>query len=315
MFSIFPQSQFVQSAEIPSDVAVIDEAEGTANLEAGIAAASCVVIEVSATEYGACIEELSTRLVNGQTVVIVDAALGAALQFGHSLRQRRDDLQINIFETGRLSKSPTGQGNIFASEHKNVSVAGLTRNESRRALAVVSKIWSGLVPASNVLERGLMDAERLLKPALSLFYAMGTNLEGARALPSALMRLLMGLDQEIQQLSKAYKLVVPPFQQLLSDFCAYGFCSLEQQVLELNMQLSLSNRKDIPEALAAEIRETLILCEELARLARVQVPIIDSIIEFGSVISNEDLRKTGRNLHDLGLVGFDASEIIDIVNA
>jgi opine dehydrogenase len=279
------------------------------NIEAVVAGSACILLQSSATRYGELIRLIAPYLTNGQTLVLVNAPLGAAFQCLSELRMVRTDIQVNILEMGQLFDSMQVEHGVAlaAGPRKRVSISGLSRNETRRGLAVARNLWMGLVPASNVLERGLLDAERLLRPALTLFAALGNNLSDANAVPPAILALLQGLDNEIQQISKAYKLVVPPFEQSLSEFCERSGSGFESQILEV------CNKEN--GALSTEVGETLVLCEELARLARIPVPIIDSIIELSTVIVGEDLRKTARTLHDLGLVGFDFAEIIEIVNA
>jgi hypothetical protein len=279
------------------------------NIEVVVAGASCILLQSSATKYGELIRLIAPYLSNGQTLVLVNAPLGGAFQCLNELRLVRTDIQINILEMGQLFDSMQVEHGVAlaAGPRKRVSISGLTRNETRRGLAVARNLWMGLVPASNVLERGMLDAERLMRPALTLFAALGNSLANGNTVPAAILALLQGLDNEIQQISKAYKLVVPPFQQSLADYCERSGSTFDSQILEV------CTREN--DALSTEVGETLVLCEELARLARIPVPIVDSIIELSSVIVGEDLRKSARTLHDLGLVGFDFNEIVEIVNA
>jgi hypothetical protein len=264
---------------------------------------TCILLQCAATKYGEFIRLLAPHLSNGQTLVIVDAPLGAALQCLNELRLVRDDVQINILEMGKLFDSISVEHGVAlaAGPRKRISASGLTRNETRRGLAVARNLWMGLVPSSNVLERGLLDAERILRPAVNLFTALGNDRSGSAPHSPAILAIISGLDNEIQQIAKAYKLVVPPFEQCLEEFSDPNFLYCRDDAM---------HRPDV-----TEVGETLVICEELARLAHLPVPIIDSIIELSSVVAGQDLRKTARTLHDLGLVGFDTNEIIEIVNS
>jgi aspartyl/asparaginyl beta-hydroxylase (cupin superfamily) len=53
----------------------------------------------------------------------------------------------------------------------------------------------------------------------------------------------------------------------------------------------------------------------MARLAYIAVPMIDTVIELATVLTNVDIRKEARQLSDIGLIGMDAKEIIEHVNA
>src|SRR5205814_1814616 len=114
--------------------------------------------------YGASLVGLSPYLTNGQTIVLANAPLGAALQFSRELGAVKPGLQVNILEMGALFDSVKIDGNValLVGPRKRVSVCGLSRNETRRALSAVSYLRGGFVPASNVLERGFTEVERLV---------------------------------------------------------------------------------------------------------------------------------------------------------
>jgi hypothetical protein len=64
-----------------------------------------------------------------------------------------------------------------------------------------------------------------------------------------------------------------------------------------------------------DIVETLMLIADFARLARYQMPVLQSVIQLGEVILGSEFAKEGRKLEDLGLVGFDIDEIVELFNA
>ena len=67
--------------------------------------------------------------------------------------------------------------------------------------------------------------------------------------------------------------------------------------------------------LRREVRETLALVSAFALMVRQPVAALDAVVELASVVTGTDLRKDGRCLDDLGLVGFDVDEIVETVNA
>ena len=60
------------------------------------------MIAEPASVYGELIERLKNFFVNGQTILLVNAPLGAGLQFKHQLLKSRLDYQLNILELGTL---------------------------------------------------------------------------------------------------------------------------------------------------------------------------------------------------------------------
>src|SRR6185437_16097576 len=165
----------------------------------GLRGAEAVVVAVPATAYGATVEELFPHLASGQTVFIVGAALGAALEF-ESLLSRRGDLMISVVEISRpftsAEVSPTGLR--ISGARDTLMLSGRTLNQTRTGLSAGGGILNGLVPASNILERAFFDMDRWLDTAALLFSVLGTQ-------PTpAVTAVMAALRQELQQLAKAY---------------------------------------------------------------------------------------------------------------
>jgi hypothetical protein len=69
------------------------------------------------------------------------------------------------------------------------------------------------------------------------------------------------------------------------------------------------------DVLRDRIAEDFVILSGLARLKHVTCPVLDAVIDLGSSVAGCDLRKQGRQLSDLGLIGMDAREIIELVSA
>jgi len=64
-----------------------------------------------------------------------------------------------------------------------------------------------------------------------------------------------------------------------------------------------------------DVAETLALLSDMARLARISMPVLNSVVELASAVTQCDLTRHGRTLQDLGLVGFDVAEIVELINS
>src|SRR4030095_555611 len=165
-----------------------------------------IVVSGRTSGYGAIADQLALVLSSGQTIVLPDSPLCAALQFGLELARAGADAQVNIVEIGSLFDAVSLEGGsvfIWAPREK-VSICGRTRNETRRVLAVLSRLWGGLVPASNVLDRGFADVERLVNPVLTLSYALQFQSGEAITSPSAgpaLVSVVSRMADEVQALA------------------------------------------------------------------------------------------------------------------
>ena len=296
---------------------------------------NAIMIAEPATAYGEVIHRLKDYFVNGQTILLVNAPLGAGLQFNHELRKARLDHQLNVLELGTLFDCARVDNNVLkvVGARRKVSICGNSRNETRKALSVTSSLSKSLVPSSNVLERGFAELERTIRPVLLLFALLGGSTDEfsdlSHIVNPSLTLIVRGLEAEIQTICKSYRLTARGFLDTLTELSAVHWDDadcLEQALITVGPTLLSQIRWEMPspadicknravDVLTKDVTETLTLIEDLARTARVHTPILDSIINLANVITRSDLRKSGRNLSSLGLFGFDVAEITELINA
>lgn len=282
--------------------AKVDLAKVTADASAAVKGSDAVILSAPATEYGAILARLAPALNSGQTIFLVDASLGAALQVSHILCGLRNDLSVNIIEMGALFETAEIEQDAVRIKgvKDTITVCGRSVNETRIGLSVGGNIFGRLVPASNVLERGFGDVEKLLRAAVRLFVIMGVTPAAASghaqdALTPAVKSIINALELEIQGLARIYNVASAPLCPINHAFS--GFLD------------------DLKKDLDLEIREMVVLLSALGRLAYTQTPLIDAVVDMASVVLGRDLRKEGRQLSDLGLVGMDIREVVEFVNS
>lgn len=303
-----------------------------------------VIVAAGATEYGVIATQLAPHLQDGQTVYLVGAPLCGGLQFASLLNSKRRKLQVDVVELGALFDSAHIESGVLlvSGVRDRVTICGNSRNATRRGMPLAAALCRGLVPTSNVIERGLGEVERILRPALLLVALMsGRDVNRLASLVNPqLVSVLAGLNSEVQQLAKVFKCVVPDFVTSIKDFVlsdvddprVASITNIEDAISFLGESLlgvlpgqspivvsssgsdSLDDLDRWQELLKRDVTEMLVLLSDLARLARVQAPVINSLIDLSSAITHQELAKKGRKVDDLGLVGFDTAEIIELIN-
>ncbi|HEY9870084.1 MAG TPA: hypothetical protein V6D08_13035 [Candidatus Obscuribacterales bacterium] len=295
------------------------------DISAAVKGVEVVVICAPVTEYGALAACLGGSLSTGQTVVLSDAPLCASLQFAQKIAAAGLDAQVNILEMGRWFDSLEVQADRFVVRggRERVSICGRSRNETRRGLQGLSRLWTGLVPASNLLERGFTDVERLIGPVLRLFRLLSPLVPQPRIVDPpgpALVSIVSRVGDEVQALGRSFDLRLGGIEQILTDYTGTRVGSLAQAIVEIEQRAGWLGGVAVVdceplEKLAVDVGETLVPLAALAMLARLPVPTIDAVVELASCVTHRDLRKEGRGLHELGLVGLDVQEIIELINA
>jgi hypothetical protein len=278
---------------------------GDAN--ATLRGADAIVIPGDATKYGEIIDQIAAGLNSGQTIFLHNAAFGAAFEFSFLLDRRRDDLTVNIVEMGPLFQSAELSRNsvVMVGQVARPVIGGRTVNETRVGLSVGSFIWDGLVPASNLLERGFARKSQWLKACALLFELLakaelepskgrGGDRRAAGQTTAGVQLILSNLSNEIDTLARGFRITADASQPPVT--C--GGQGTDKRTLLRNW-----------------VTADFVVLSELARVAHVGVPVLDSIIDLSSVITGTDLRKNGRKLESLGLIGVDAAEISELMNA
>ena len=251
-----------------------------------------------ASDYQEALNTVADMLYPGQTVFVVDAPLGTAFELSYLVYKLRKRMAVNIIEMGPLFEDCRFEGRSLeiSGLKEQVAICGRSVNETRSGLAVGRQLFSGLVPASNVLERGLSDSARILKTVLRLFHVnLAKKNQKLTMLSASEEALVNSMEAEIQALGKAFNVNVP-----------------ERANMPLEFSDSLDREK---KELAGSVTDTLVLLTDLAGVAYLPVPSIESVIDQASAALGRDLRAEGRRLSQLGLVGMDMRGIIELVNS
>lgn len=272
----------------------------TSDISVALSGASVLLVTGSASDSVNFLRSAAPYLKAGQTIVFINPPIGMALEATQLLRKLKVTAPINIVETGPLVDeiAVAGRSVLLRGTVDRVNIAGRTLNETRTALPIVGQVIPGVVPASNVFERVFVHAGKFMRAAHRLLVVLGSGEEPKRIseiLTPASAALLSSLELEVHAIARAYG------RHLTSTDCSRdNFC---ESVAELK------------EKLAEEIHDNFIVLAGLAQIARLPSPILDSVIDLTCAVTGTDLRKQGRDLGRLGLVGMDVGEIIEQVSA
>ena len=285
-----------------------------------------VFVCADATKYSDIAGRLHQYLENGQVIALVNAPLGAGLQFQEALRQNECQAQVSIIELGRIFDSILVESGVLliSGLRKRIPVSGLTRNDTRKGLHIIQSLVDETVPASNVFERGFTDVERIVRPVLALCFVIGASGAETPRVNEYMMMLLSSIESELRLLSSSYGFRSPDLLKSIHDFMNVGdlasdtqYETLEEAVnalikvilggAELKQDLYLS-------VLEEDVREIYSLLADFGTHAHISLPTINSVLDLASSVLGKDMRGCGRTVSNLGLVGFDNQEIVDLVN-
>jgi opine dehydrogenase len=304
--------------------------------------AQAIVVCGPATVYSAIARTLAPALIEGTTIGLVGAPMLGAMQFGAELKRFRPDLTVNIVELDCLFNHAraSADGVSVLGLRRRVNLSGRSRNETRRALPLACLLSPGFLPSSNMLERGFLDAESVVRPVFVLSALIGGRIDALGDLSSLLNRsnlaMLAELEQEISRLSFSYKCALADFARALREesFCQVNFepqpaaeddpdqdacyeATLAEALVGISGEwfkgLEWSHRL-AQEVLTRYVSEHLVLLSDLAHVAKIPVPVLDGVISLASALVGFDLRNRARGLNRLGLNDLSQNELLELVN-
>jgi len=302
----------------------------TTDIKDALADAKLVNVVVPAIGHELFFDTAIPYLRNGQVVVIYPDNYGS-LRLRQLLKERRPSLEITIYGTttmpygtrlvgpGKVSYAfgygPSMRGENAPFEY-DLRTAALPATETGIALEYLQELWAGLEVAHNVLSVCLSNINIVLHPLSSLLnagsieYSKGDFYLYRDGMTPSVLRASGCLLDEIVAVGRAYGCEVWPFGGVSFEGM-FGPITGDNSV-ELFAKFkgpeNLQSRyftEDIPYGLFG--------ASQLAKKADLETPIIDATIVLGSLVSQIDIRKSGRTLSSIGLAELNKGEIISFV--
>jgi len=295
----------------------------TTDFARGLAEARWVHVVMSATGHDSFFEQMLPHLRPGQNIVIWAGNL-ASLRLYRLLHEKKAAKGINIFETNTLAYGTrlTGPGQIelllWASR---TEIAAMPAKCDLSVLDELKKFFPQLVPAQNVLATAFDNPNPTVHPAAALLnvgrieYSHGDFYLYREGLTAAVAQVIRKVYDETAAVAEKYHTKLIQYRE--ADFrTTTSIMGVEFEapfdtigvIANVKGPSSLHDRyirEDIPFGLVPR--------SQLGQKVGVKTPIIDAVINLGSVVCGEDFWQTGRTLAALGLDTLDAGQLLRYV--
>lgn len=254
----------------------------------------------------------------GHMIVLYDGGFGASLEFAKLIRAS------GVFGVPVVEMDATFS---FASAKDQCLRVGAvkqlihyscpTQSETFNTTARLSRLFPKSEPARNVFQRGICDLISLIHP-LAFITNMNAIDRGqsptlyAGAFSEKSISLVEQIESEACQIALEFDTAAMPFSILLKR--SYG-CDATTLYTALQTARCFDEDESFDRLRAfSRVESSFVPLYELARLANLRTPVIDSVINMASVTSGRDFLSTGRTLARLGFSGMGRREIANNIN-
>lgn len=279
--------------------------KASAHLKEVAEEAEFIIITTTAAGHKPIFQQLKPLLKDHQTMAIFPGYWGA-VECKEIFGRTFEDKKITIAETSAMPfvSKADNNGTVHISKVKqNVLISSISNTANTPLSPKFYSTFPQLIPAKNVFETSINNTNVAIHAPMAIFNASRIDAsEEFLFYPQGVSRKTVSyiekLDEERLSLAKVLGVETQDILTLLNTFYKTEFSSLYTALPELfpkgNGPASLEHRyvtEDIPYG--------LVPISELAKLAGMNTPYSDAIIETASLLTGRDFRKEGVNFSGL----------------
>lgn len=291
----------------------------TTDLEKALDGVSLIFVVVPTVAQKFFIMELKPHLKVGQTVVVV-AGNFASLKIAPYLGDVISEGKLLLGETSSLPYFARllGPGHVMVTFKTPVAVAAFPGKNTAQVVEKVRAAYPDTSGLTDILEAALCNFNMLGHPAGSLLNAGAiefAEMSGREyfmyreGCSPAVARVIGAVDEERRLVAKALGYQLTPLVDILHRL---GFC--DEPSIYKGLQSPILTPGAGPKGLkhryiTEDVPYLLVPLAELADVARVDVPVIKSLITIACTLNDANYWREGRNLESLGLFGLSIDEL------
>jgi opine dehydrogenase len=282
-----------------------------------------LIIIVPAQAHAFFAKSMIPHLKSGQTILLMPGRTGGALEFARILRSLSytDEILLGEAQTFSFVSRITGTDSVLISKVKNsTKVSAFPASHNRRFMRSIRRLPITFNMANDVMETSLDNVGAMLHPTPTILCAgLLESKEGGYnhyhdAISESVGRLVERMDAERISVSREFvSQSVSLLEWLRSTYDAEG-TTLRECIRSIDAYDDVGSPSSLDHRYVLEDVPTgLVPISYLGRLARVETPAIDAVINMACQLYDHDFWSSGRNLGSLGLEGLNPSEVREYV--
>lgn len=294
----------------------------TDSIQEAVSFADVILIVTTATAHREIAEQMLPYLRNNQLLILNPGRTCGVLEVDAVLK-KRSDLTVFLAEAQTLvyacREIIPGIVNIIGIKDK-VLVAGRNRKETSYVVEKMKPIFPCFLPADSLIQTGLENIGAIFHPSIVLFNAATIERNSSfyfyRDLTPNVASCITQLDNERIAIGKAYGVdLMPVFEWIVYAYPNTWGETLCERMCNNPAYYDIKGPGTIfTRQLTEDIPTGLVPMSELAHLASVSTPLMDSMIVLSSALLGTDFKKQGRSLENLGLLNMKKETVIALLS-
>ena len=283
--------------------------------------ADLIMVATTAIAHNSIALQIAPYLKDNQIIVLNPGRTGGALEFRNTLNKVGISKKIFIAEAQTLVFAcrliENGKVNIIGIKEK-VLISALPSSDTSIVIKTLELFFKCFYPAKNVLETSFENIGAIFHPCVVLFneaaIERGDQFYFYRDMTSGLARLIEQADNERLAVAKAYGYSPISAKDWVADayvgVCGDTLCERMQNnpaYYDILAPKTINCRQ-----ITEDIPTGILPLSELGKVAGVPTPIFDALITICSFLLDQNFRKEGRSLINLGLDN-DSVKITEVV--
>ncbi|GAB1474492.1 NAD/NADP-dependent octopine/nopaline dehydrogenase family protein [Bacteroidota bacterium] len=281
----------------------------TDNLEEAVNGVELIMITTTADAHKEIARLIAPFINEGQTIILNPGRTLGAIEFSNELK-KHSNKHVFIGEAQSLiyacrADSP-GNVRIIGIKDK-VLLAAYPKSDTEHILNIANSIYNCFVKAENVLETSLENIGAIFHPTVILFNAAaierGNMFYFYKDITPAIAEFLLKVDNERLSIGRAFDI------KLLSvfDWISYAYKDVTGNSLLEKMRNNpayhniLAPKTLYNRLLLEDVPTGILPLSELAKLANVPTPLLNSITIISQSLLGLDFYSSGRTLKNLSI--------------
>lgn len=294
----------------------------TDDIKTAVEFADIIMIATTANAHYDLALQMASYLKEGQIIILNPGRTGGLWEFQQALSSNPHTPSIYLAEAQTLIYAcrliEPGNVHIIGVKDK-VLLSGRNKQETAYIINALSELYTCFIPAKSTIQTSLENIGAIFHPSVVLFNAAtierGSNFYFYRDMTEQVAGFIQQLDQERINIGKAFGV------ELISaeEWVSYAYPNIKGNNLRERM-INNPAYFDIQapptvftRQLTEDIPTGLLPMSELGKVAQVDVPLMNSVINICSALLRIDFRNQGRTLERLGLSNMDINDIINIL--